>query len=152
MPYTYPSHRIHEFVKAPKVVRDSEAFTVLNKGQCGTAFDVNLDLLDGAFVDLRYVGGAQDVAAPESYKSSLLIAGQRVRGVDFVPVSLRRFYRERIPAGWHQNVIDPNLPTDHEDANRHLALSDFSPTDFKDFIKLTAALWSIELTWEETML
>ena len=152
MPFQYPSHRTHEFVKAPKVVRGGETFAVSIKGQRGATFDVNLDLLDGAFVDLRYLGGAHDVAAPESYKTSLLLAGQRVRGVDYVPVGQRRFYRERIPAGWHQNVIDPNLSTDHDDANRHMPLPGFSPTDFRDFIRLTAALWSIELAWEETML
>ena len=152
MPFLYPSHRIHEFIKAPKVVRDGENFTVSSKGQQGAGFDVNLDLLDGAFVDLRYLGGTHDVAVPESYKSALLLAGQRVRGVDYVPVGQRRFYKDRIPAGWHQNVIDPNLPTDHDDANRHVPVPGFSPTDFKDFIKLTADLWSIELAWEETML
>lgn len=152
MPFPYPSHRIHELVNAPKVLRNGEAFTVSSKGLRGAGFDVNLDLLDGAFTDLRYLGGAQDVAAPESYKSALLLAGQRIRGIDYVPVGQRRFYKERIPAGWHQNVIDPNLPTDHDDANRHLPLTNFGPTDFKHFIKLTAELWSIELAWEETML
>ena len=90
MPFLYPSHRIHEFIKAPKVVRDGENFTVSSKGQQGAGFDVNLDLLDGAFVDLRYLGGTHDVAVPESYKSALLLAGQRVRGVDYVPVEIGR--------------------------------------------------------------
>ena len=152
MPFPYPSHRIHEFVKAPKVVREGDTLAVSRKGQRGAGFDVNLDLPDGAFVDLRYLGGSHDVALPEAYKSSLLLTGQRVRGVDYVPVGQRRFYKERIPAGWHQNVIDPNLPTDHDDANRHVPLPDFSPTDFIDFIKLTSALWSIEIALEETML
>ena len=152
MPFPYPSRRIYEFVKAAKVVRYGETFTVSSKGHRGAGFDVNLDLLDGAFADLRYLGGAHDVAVPESYKSSLLLHGQRIRGVDYVPVGQRRFYKKRIPAGWHQNVIDPNLPTDHDDANRHVPMPGFSPTDFKDFIKLTANLWSIELVWEETML
>lgn len=152
MPFPYPSHRIHEFVRAPKIVRDGEPFTVSSKGQRGAGFAVNLDLLDGAFVDLRYLGSTHDVAMLEGYKAALLLYAQRVRGVDYVPVGQRRFYKERIPAGWHQNVIDPNLPTDHDDANRHVPLPVFSPTDFKDFIKLTADLWSIELAAEETML
>jgi hypothetical protein len=75
-----------------------------------------------------------------------------VRGIDYVPVGQRRFYKERIPPGWHQNVIDPNLPTDHDNYNRHLLLADFTPTDFKDFICLTAELWNIELALEGTML
>ena len=105
MPFPYPSRRIYEFVKAAKVVRDGETFTVSSKGHRGAGFDVNLDLLDGAFADLRYLGGAHDVAVPESYKSSLLLHGQRIRGVDYVPVGQRRFYKERIPAGW------PDMPT-----------------------------------------
>ena len=92
----------------------------------------------------------QDILLP--YKASLLLAAQRVRGVDYVPLGQRRFYKERIPPGWHQNVIDPNLPTNHDDYNRHLPLPGFAPTDFKDFIGLSAQLWNIELAWEETML
>ena len=152
MPFPYPSHRIHEFVKAPKIVRDGETFTVSSKGQRGAGFDVNLDLLDGAFVDLRYLGGTHDVALPEGYKSVLLLNGQKVRGVDYHPVGQRHFYKERIPPGWHQDKRDPNLPTDHFDSNRREPLPGFSPTDFKDFVKLTAELWAIELAWEESML
>jgi len=152
MPFPYPSHRIQEFVKARKVVRYGATFAVSRKGERGASFDVNLDLLDGAFADLRYLGGAYDVAVPECYKSSLLLAGQRIRGVDYVPVGQRRFYKERIPAGWHQNVIDPNLPTDHDDANRHVPLPNFSPNDLDVFITLTAELWNIELAREGTML
>ena len=68
MPFPYPSPRIHEIIQAAKVAREGETFTVSSKGQRGASFDVNLDLLDGAFTDLRYLGGANDVAMPESYK------------------------------------------------------------------------------------
>lgn len=152
MNYPYPSHRIHEIIHAPKVIRNGEVFTFGRKGECGASFDVNLDLLDGAFTDLRYLGGAHDTKMPDTYKAALLLAAQRVRGVDYVPVGHRRFFKERIPPGWHQNVIDPNLPTDHDDYNRHIPLPTFAPTDFRNFIGLTADLWSIELAWEETML
>ena len=60
----------------------------------------NPDLLDGLFTDLRYLGGSQDVAAPESHKSALCSPGSGFGGVDYVPVGQRRFYKERIPAGW----------------------------------------------------
>jgi len=31
-----------------------------------------------------------------------------------------RFYGSSHSKGWHQNVIDPDLPPDHPDKNRHL--------------------------------
>lgn len=151
MRYPYPSQRIHEIVRAPKCVREGEKFEVKSKGERGKGFDVNLDLMDdGPFSDPRYLGNTHDVAWPEGYKASLLLGGQKVRGVDFHAVGQRRWFKQRIPAGWHQDFRDPNLPT--TDDQRWEGLPDFAPTDFKDFIGKTAELWNIDLGWEESML
>jgi hypothetical protein len=153
MRYPFPSHRIHDIVNAPKCVREGETFEVKSKGEHGAMFDVNLDLVDaGPFSDPRYLGNTHDQTNPEGYKANLLLAAEKVRGVDFHAVGQRRFYKQRIPAGWHQDLRDPNLPTTHDDHHRREALPDFAPTDFKNFIGLTAALWNIDLAWEESML
>lgn len=153
MRYPYPSHRIQEIVRAPKCVREGETFEVKSKGGHGAAFDVNLDLVDDApFSDPRYLGNTHDQTCPEAYKANLLLGSQKVRGVDFHAVGQQRWFKQRIPAGWHQDLRDPNLPTTLDDHHRREALPDFAPTDFKDFIGKTAALWNIDLAWEESML
>jgi len=153
MRYPFPSHRIHDIVSAPKCVREGEKFEVKSRGERGKGFDVNLDLVDdGPFSDPRYLGNTHDVAQPEGYAASLLLGGQKVRGVDHHAVGQRRWFKQRIPAGWHQDIRDPNMPTTHDDHHRRQALPDFTPTDFKDFIGKTAALWNIDLGWEESML
>ena len=152
MAYPIPTHRIHEIVAAPKCLRDGEILEVTAKGPFGAGFDVTLDLIDGPYVDLRYLGKAHDAARVEGYEANLILAAHRVRGVGFNAVGRQRFYKQRVPAGWHQNVPDPNLPTGHPDYNKHEALPDFAPTDFKDFIRGTARIWSIDPAWEETML
>lgn len=88
---------------------------------------------------------------PESYRATFLLGSQKVRGVDFHPVGQRRWYKERIPPGWHQDMRDPNLPTTDANHHRRVPLPDFAPLDFRDFIGRTAALWSIDLAWEESM-
>ena len=150
MSYRYPSHRIQEIVRAPKCLREGETFALVNRGEHGKAFDVKLDMVDGGFTDLRYLGNTHDVTDPESYHASLLLDAHRIRGVDFVPVGRRHFFKDYLPAGWHQNVDDPNIPT--TERRPHDPLPDFAPTDLKDFISRTAALWAIDLDWEATML
>jgi len=153
MRYPYPSHRIHEIVRARKCVCEGETFEVKPKGERGAAFDVNLALMDdGPFSDPRYLGNTHDKARPEGYAASLLLGGQKVRGVDHHAVGQRWWFKQRIPAGWHQDLRDPNLPTTDDDFHRREPLAHFAPTDFKDFIAKSAELWNIDLGLEETML
>ena len=153
MTYPYPQHRIIELVQAPKIVRENEQFDVAAKGESGAVFAVNLDLLDGPFVDFRYLGKATDRAQPTSYDASLILASYRVRGVGHQNVGRHNFRAKlRVPPGWHQNICDPNLPTTHPEQNRHEALPGFAPTDFGNFISLCAQLWVIDLKEEGVLL
>lgn len=153
MNYPYPRHRIHELVCAPKVVRENERLVVERRGEHGAVFGVNLDLVDGPFVDLRYLGKAADQTEPTSFDASLILGAHRVRGVGFNHVGRNNLRAKlRIPAGWHQNFCDPNVPTVHPEANRHEALTAFAPTDFVDFIGQCARLWAIDLRREEVLL
>jgi len=152
MPYPYASHLIPEIVRAPKCLREGETLEPKAKGPRGSSFGVNLDLIDGRYTDLRYLGNTHDVADPSGYSASLLLGGERVRGVDYHAVGQRLRYRERIPAGWHQDIRDPNLATTDANQHRREALPDFAPSDFKDFIGKTAQMWNIDLGWEASML
>ena len=152
MKYPYPKHRIDEIIKSPKSVRENEVFETNRKGARGAFFDVNIDLKVGDFTDMRYLGKAHDVAVVDGYEAAFLLSAHRVRGVGFSPVGRRRFYKEHVPAGWHQNILNPNLPTNHSEHNRHEKIINFEPIDFQDFIHKTSKLWNVELDIEKTML
>ena len=49
-------------------------------------------------------------------------------------------------------MIDPNLTPGHKEQNRHLPLDGFNPTDLADFFAKAAALWQIEIHFEESLL
>lgn len=149
MNFRYPSHRIHEIVNEPKCLTSGQELEFENKGEHGTKWDHNLELLDGPHCDLRYLGKAADKTRPTTYDVSLLLDQQRVRGVGYQKIGRQNFRAKlRIPKGWHQNIIDPNLPTNDPARNRHVPLDDFAPTDLADFVRQTAAMWAIDLGWE----
>lgn len=153
MTYSYPRHRIQELVQAPKVVRENERLATERKGEDGASFGVNLDLLDGPFVDLRYLGKAANHTQPPTYEASMILGGHRVRGVGHNHVGRNNLRaKRRIAAGWHQNLCDPNLPTTHAEYNRHEPMAEFAPTDFGDFVGKCARLWKIDLQTEEVLL
>ena len=153
MNYPFPKHRIDELVSAPKVVRENEQLSVERRGETGAAFQVHLDLKKGSFVDLRYVGKAANSTQPDTYEANLLLGGHRVRGVGHHAVGRNNLRaKRRIPAGWHQNICDPNLPTVHLEYNRHEPLRMFAPSDLGDFINRCAHLWAIDLQAEEPLL
>jgi hypothetical protein len=153
MSYPHSRTQIHELVQAPKAVRENSLLAVTAFGEHGGRFDVNLDLVDGPFVDLRYLGKATDQREPAGYEANLILAGHRVRGVghNYVGRNNHRS-KQRIPAGWHQNKVDPNLPTSDVEYNRHEPLPNFAPTDFGDFIEKCARLWAIDLNTPEVLL
>jgi hypothetical protein len=98
---------------------------------------------------MRYIGRAPRLDQPATYEANFLLANQRVRGVGYNPVARENLrYKQRIPMGWHQNVCDPNLPTNDPRKNVHHPLIDFAPTDFQDFVSRTAEMWNIDLGWD----
>lgn len=149
MSYRHPHYRITEIVAAAKSLTGGQTVEPERVGEHGARFHAFLDLVDGPFVDLRFLGKATRLNQPSSYGSSLLLDAERVRGVGFCPVARHNFRAKlRIPVGWHQNICDPNVPTDHPEWNRHELLPEFNPSDFMDFTRKVAELWSIDLAWE----
>lgn len=152
MPYRFPKHQIDEIVAKEKSLTDGQTVEPERIGEHGARFHTFLDLVDRGFIDLRFLGKAARLDSPTTYDASLLLDSQRVRGVGFSAVERQNFRAKlRIPAGWHQNICDPNLPTDHPEFNRHEPLPGFLPTDFSDFTGKVATLWNIDLGWEDRL-
>src|SRR5688500_5815206 len=134
MNFRYPRHRIQELVAAEKTVAGGGKLEISVRGQSAASFDTPLDLVAGTVLDLRFLGRGARRDEPQTYDSSLLVDQQRVRGVGFCGFERKNFRaKRRIPAGWHHNICDPNMPTDHPEWNRHEALPGFEPADFRDF-------------------
>jgi hypothetical protein len=72
--------------------------------------------------------------------------------VRYSPIVRKRFYKAHIPRGWHENYIDPNLPTADANRNRHLPLASFHPSDLQHFLHLIANQWHIDLEFERELL
>lgn len=123
-------------------------------GERGKKIDLGLDLKDSpALIDLRLHVRAAVFDTPEMFEAALILATERVRGIGWNPAGKKRFYgKQIIPKGWHQNVIDPNLPPDDPDKNRHLPIRNFEPTDLAAFFTFAARLWHINLPIEESLL
>lgn len=150
MSYPHPTHQIQEIVDKPKCLPPGGQLELQRSGSGGgRTFDTRPVLVDGPFVDLRYLGKAPVLDDPTSYDASFLIANQRVRGVGYNEVGRSNFrFKQRIPKGWHLNVCDPNLATNDPGRNIHHPLPKFTVSDFHDFIGQTAAMWKIDLGWE----
>ncbi len=152
MSYLYRPHQIQEIMAKPKRLPLGSTLEVRFSGKehKSAEFESRPELIEGGFLDMRYLGKAPRIDDPTTYDASFLL-GNRVRGVGYSPIETKNFrFKERILKGWHQNICDPNLPTNDKRRNIHQPLADFAPTDFQDFIERTAELWKIELgsEWE----
>ena len=150
--FRYKSFQIEEIVKTPKSVREGLSLKFKSYGERGKVLDVDLDLQGGPLIDLRFRVYAGRFDDPSTYEAALILADQRVRGIGYSATRLERFYRQRIPKGWHENVIDPNLRTQDADRNRHEPLTDFEPTDLDDFLRRACERWHIDLPSGEKLL
>ena len=84
---------------------------------------------------------------PTTFRSSLLINNVRVRGIDFHEFAQRRHYKEVSPAGWHQDIIDPNQGHRRKDP---IVIG--TVTGVRDFVLRAAREWNIEVESEEGLL
>ena len=145
MSYPYRTHQIQEILKAGKRLPEGDSGEFKKTGK-SSLYETRPELIDGPFVDMRYIAKAPLLTEVTSYAASFLLANQRVRGVGYHPVGRRNFrFKKRIPMGWHLNVCDPNLPTNDPKQNIHQPLLEFRTTDFRNFINQTTELWNIDL-------
>jgi len=114
MSYRYPAVRIHEIVQAAKGMVEGQSVKARKRGSKGLGFQADLELLDGPFTDLIFRGHAGVSTDPATYDSNLFLDQERIPGIGFNPVGRKHLRKKlRIPEGWHQNIVDPNLPTNH---------------------------------------
>jgi hypothetical protein len=148
--FPYRSFEIGDFLKQPKksLVEKPEP----KAHGPGLQMSLRLYLVDEkVFVPMMLHLRAGRKEIPASYRAAFLLANERVRGVDYSEIETKRFYKTHIPKGWHQNIIDPGLPANDPNQNRHDPL-DWTVTDFDDFIRQTCKLWNIDLGREEGLL
>ncbi len=133
MSFRYTAARVHEIVSADKALVDGHGMDARKKGTQGLGFEAYVELLDGPFLDIIFRGKAGVSNDP----------------TDYCPVGRQNFRaKKRIPSGWHQNIVDPNQPTNAPAYNRHEPLPDFKPVDFEDFTRKSAVMWNIDLAWD----
>ena len=149
--FRIPSHRLRELIEAKKCLRGME-IKWKNEGKTGRSLRLPLDLVDGSFVDFVLYIAAGELKDPTTYRTALVLDGERVRGVDFSEIERSRFYKPYLVKGWHQNMIDPNLLSDDLNRNRYLSLENFDPVDLEDFLRNLCQLWHIDLAFEEKLL
>lgn len=152
MNFRYRSHQIQDIVRATKMAREGSSLEFKNYKDHGKYIEFDLDLKEGPLVNLRLSIHAGRHDELETYRAALVLDGQRIRGVDHSEIEIKQFYKIVVPKGWHENVIDPNLPTRDINRNRHLALPNFRVTDLADFLGKVAELWHIELAFDEVLL
>lgn len=144
MAFDFREFQIREIVKAQKCLREGSDAEVENDGSA-ILLDTRVADMDNPHFDLRFKASASDPQDPETYHAILILDDERIRGVDFQKLGKKRWYKTQIPDGWHQNILNPNLPKSHPDYNRHDAIPDFDPKDFDDFVRNVTALWNIVL-------
>lgn len=151
MNYPYKLHQIEEILEMEKCLPpgDNLELEKMSKGEVGRHFETRPQLIDGPFVDIRYLGKAPVLGDQTTFDASFLLANRRVRGVGYQAIGKQNFrFKTSIPKGWHLNVCDPNLPTNDPKQNVHHPLPDFTVSHFHDFVTRTADLWKIDLGWE----
>jgi hypothetical protein len=149
--FRFPSHRLLELIKAAKCLRSGQKAAFKDEGDKGKKLVLRLDLVDGPFADFVLHVSCYDAADPTTYKATLVLESERVRSVHYGEVERTKFFKKYLPKGWHENIVDPNLPTS-EAQNRHREVPGFAPTDLEDFLRRIAALWHIDLDFEERLL
>lgn len=145
--FPYSAFQIEEIVQAEKYPRDWEPieFTKGPKGNASRVSDIQLLRMDGKADRIRLVVRAGDFEKIDSYAASLLLENTKIRGIDFHPLPRSRKYKIVYPAGWHHDIVDPNLETSLNTSPRKDSLEDFEPYDLIDFLKRISALWNISL-------
>ncbi|MCH8473640.1 MAG: hypothetical protein LAT55_00245 [Opitutales bacterium] len=146
--FPYNAFQIEEIVQVEKHPRDWEPIE-FEKGQRGNQSrlaDVQLLREDARTDRLRLIIRAGRVNQPETFAAALLLENTKIRGIDFHPMERRKWYgKVAIPAGWHQDVIDPNLDQSDLNYQRRLPVEDFEPYDLVDFLKRVSTIWNITL-------
>ena len=121
MSYPYKSHQIEEILQKEKCLPPGDTLELekMSKVGIGRHFETRPQLLDGPFVDMRYLGKAPELDDPETYDASFLLANQRVRGVGYDPIGRQNFrfkkrmrrWKSKRPPKACSSLCLPRIPT-----------------------------------------
>jgi hypothetical protein len=134
-------------VKKTLPVKEPE-YKEFEKGKAGKRARHLLSSPEVTIARIELIITAPVISNPHTFHAALLVDLVRIRGVDYNPIARKRWYKERIPEGWHQNIDYPNHPKD----NRHDPLDLGVITDLADFARKICSLWNIELPVKQTEL
>lgn len=151
MNWPYSSATVHELVQAPKCFAPGQSTAFANVGEHGKELSAMLELVDGGLYHLKLIVSAGRADLPESYEASFLLNNRRVRGLGFSKIERKRKYKTHIPKGWHENIIDWNLPASDDNHNRHPSIPDFAVTHLQDFLKKACLRWKIEIEYSDDL-
>jgi hypothetical protein len=140
--FRYPATVVDEIVRGGK--RCPSGIDSVLKGLKDGGFRSVLESNQHVPVVLEWILNVGRLNEPKTFKSSLLLNNERVRGIDYHECSRRRYYKEVIPAGWHQDILDPNRGT-----GRKQPIDIGLLTGMRDFVMRVAQEWNIEVETEE---
>lgn len=151
MNWPYSAATIHELVRAEKCLAHGQSASFASTGDHGKELSAMLTLVDGGLFHLKLIVSAGRADWVETYEAALLVNNRRVRGIGYSKIERKKKFKTYIPKGWHENVLDYNLPATDDDYNRHLSLPDFRPTDLQDFLKKVCLHWKIQLDFTQDL-
>jgi len=137
--------QITDVVAAEKHPRDWESLAFKSSGEASSQCDSWLERTDGKLDRIRLIVRAGRVELPSSYQAALLLEDERIRGIDYHAVPRNRFYKQTIPKGWHEDIIDPNKGATEKGQHERVDLPDIEPYDLVDFLRKVCKHWNILL-------
>lgn len=95
-------------VTAEKRLRYTNDLEIKESRDPSRRLDALLERVDEKEDRIRLIIRAGRVDDPHSFAAALLLEDTRIRGIDYHAVARSRFYKETVPKGWHEDIIDPN--------------------------------------------
>ena len=140
--FPYSAHQIRQIVEMKKTIVGSRLnYVKYHEGEDSRHAKTEL-YADEVIANLTFIVWATDFQNTETYHAVFMIDNERIRGIDFEPAAIKRGYKKVVPAGWHQNIIDPNIGT--WDGNRHEPIDLGVISGLDNFARKVCKEWNIE--------
>lgn len=139
-------------MQAVKYPRDWILSDFRKTGEDSRHLDQQLEREDQRADRMRLIVVVGVITQPTSYRASLMLADVRIRGIDYHGKARRRFYREVIPSGWHEDLVDPNVEYSRSNPHPRILLDGLDPSEPFQFLVWACKHWNIKLPPTEDML
>lgn len=138
--FPYSSAVIHDWVQTPKIALAAK-LVWKSRGANGLETRVVLQTKSsGTPAFMEWIVRAGLTNDYTTYSAAFLVDHMKVRGIDYHPIPRSYFYRQIVPVGWHEDILDPVAQSTRREP---LALE--AVTDLQDFSRKVAMLWNIQL-------